>query len=158
MGQFGRPVGLRGEIRLYSHSDPTTNVANYQPWFVIHQDQKIELQLEGYQEREKYLVVKMKDFNNRNDVEFLTNHDLLVERTSLPKPEKDSIYLCDLIGRKVCNQSKEIGTVSEFKHNGVHYVMFVKTSQDKLVLIPYLKQFVLSTNDDEIHVEWDDEI
>lgn len=158
MAQFGRPVGLRGEIRLYSHTDPKANIIGYKPWYILHQEQKIKLELEGHQERDKYLIVKIKNYNSRNDVEPLTNQELLIERSALPEPEKDSIYLCDLIGKKVRSESKEIGIVSEFKHNGAHYVMFVKTPTDELVLIPYIKQFILSTNDDYIYVEWDYEV
>ena len=44
MGRFGRPIGLKGEIKLYSFSDPLKNILEYSPWFISidHQDYTIE--------------------------------------------------------------------------------------------------------------------
>tara|TARA_E500000178_G_scaffold351923_1_gene414147 strand:+ start:974 stop:1477 length:504 start_codon:yes stop_codon:yes gene_type:complete len=159
MGRFGRPIGLRGEIKLYSFSDPIKNILEYSPWYTLINNQTFTLEPKTAHERENFLVVCLKDVLDRTSVEKYVNKEIFVSRQSLPTPEEGQFYLCDLIGKKVINQEGDVlGTLTEFQHNNAHYLMYVENEHKKTILIPYTKEVITEINEDSIKVDWYHEI
>ena len=158
MGRFGRPVGLKGEIKLYSYTDPIENISNYTPWFISTNNQLTSLQPLHFYSKKHYLVGRLKGYDDRTSIEKLVNQDILIERKSLPPLEKDENYFCDLVGKNVINkEGHSFGNLLEFKHNNAHYLMCIENDDKKITLIPYTKNIVQNIEETFIEVDWDND-
>jgi 16S rRNA processing protein RimM len=99
LGVIGRPHGVRGLVRVTSHTADPAGLTAYGP---LSDDKGRRFVLrwrgEGVAEVEELtadVAIKVAD---RTAAEKLTNTRLYVDRTQLPEPEADEFYLADLIG------------------------------------------------------------
>jgi 16S rRNA processing protein RimM len=99
LGVIGRPHGVRGLVRVTSHTADPAGLTAYGPL----SDEKgrrfvLRWRGEGVAEVEEQVdgvAVKVAD---RTAAEKLTNTRLYVDRAQLPEPEEEEFYLADLIG------------------------------------------------------------
>ena len=99
LGVIGRPHGVRGLVRVTSHTADPAGLTAYGP---LSDDKGRRFVLrwrgEGVAEVGEQVgdaAVKVAD---RNAAEKLTNTRLYVDRAQLPEPEAEEFYLADLIG------------------------------------------------------------
>jgi 16S rRNA processing protein RimM len=99
LGVIGRPHGVRGLVRVTSHTADPADLTAYGPLsddkgrrFVLRWRgegvAEVEAQVDG-------TAVKVAD---RSAAEKLTNTRLYVDRAQLPEPSSEEFYLADLIG------------------------------------------------------------
>jgi 16S rRNA processing protein RimM len=99
LGVIGRPHGVRGLVRVTSHTADPADLTTYGP---LSDDKGRRFVLrwrgEGIAEIEEHAggaTVKVAD---RNAAEKLTNTRLYIDRAQLPEPEPDEFYFADLVG------------------------------------------------------------
>ncbi len=106
-GRFGRPHGLRGEVRLWEHNKKTellkegmTLYVGAHPRFpsddpspATHQLTLTKVRADG-----KGLIAQFKELRYRDQVQWLNHRAWLTPRDALPQLDQDEFYLMDLIG------------------------------------------------------------
>lgn len=81
---------------------------------------------------------------DRNRAEEIIPFTIEVERDSFPEASEDEVYLTDLIGFKVINESgDDVGQVTGITTNGVQDILEVKGKAQKLDIL-FIDQFVLN--------------
>jgi 16S rRNA processing protein RimM len=89
------------------------------------------------------LLVKFEEIADRNSAELWRGRYLLVPFAELPPPEENEVYLHDLIGMTVENESgARVGEVTTFYELPQGIVLDVKTEKGS-VLIPYSPESVV---------------
>lgn len=157
VGQFGRPQGLNGFVRVFSFTEPKDNLYKYNNWHaqINHALQKIEpLDL---QKHSKFDLVKIVGFESRDGVASLTNVKIVIEKTQLPPLVENEYYWHQLLGMSVTNkQGVALGTVQDMLATGANDVMIVEGV--KRYLIPFIyNDFVVKIDNNIITVDWDAE-
>ena len=99
IGTFGKALGLKGEIRIISY---TTNFNTFmRNGNLIHEDGSTKWDFEQVRISKGKLIARLKNINNRKDIECLRGQKIFVQRIKFPKTKKNEFYVVDLINCKV---------------------------------------------------------
>ncbi|MGF1649057.1 MAG: ribosome maturation factor RimM [Hyphomicrobiaceae bacterium] len=110
LGRITKPHGVRGEVLVLSFCAEPEHIASYGPLTDNTGTRTFELVVRG--STAKGLIARIAGVDDRNAAEMLRGVELYLERTSLPAPEPDEVYLADLVGMAVVNtDGAELGTV-----------------------------------------------
>jgi len=138
LGEFGRAVGLKGEVRLKSLTDDPLAIADYGPLFA--EDGRSFVILSGRQVADNVLVVKLQDVTTREAAEALNRLKLSVPRTALPEAAEDEFYHADLIGLAVEDEAgKPIGRIVAIFDHGSGDVLEIR-GESGIISIPFTKE------------------
>ncbi|WFE68870.1 ribosome maturation factor RimM [Thiomicrospira sp. R3] len=157
LGRINGVYGVKGWVKIYSHTDPVGNILNYQPWWVKHQGKWVKMKVTDTHAPQggKAIVAHLETINTREQARELMGSDIAVTREQLPDSE-DGFYWTDLMGCQVENsQGLVLGEVTELLETGAHDVLRVKGSVQ--VLIPFVWDiYVLDVDLDKrvIKVNW----
>lgn len=157
LGRISGLYGVRGWVKVYSHTDPKENILNYPIWLVGSKNNQKRIELETGRVHGKGIVAKLVGINDRDQVAKLLGQDIAVSRDELPKLDEGEYYWNDLTGLKVVNKEKqELGIVDHLFETGANVVMSVMEGKQER-LIPYLTGDVILNVDLEggvIKVDW----
>lgn len=164
VGKLGSTYGIRGWLRLYSSTEQTESIFDYQPWFLNIKGQWQNVELESWRYHSNDLIVKLKGVEDREAAQLLTNTEIGVDLAVFPTLSDGDYYWHDLIGCQVVNlDGYTMGTVTELMETGSNDVLVVRaTSKDAFGkqerLIPFLYEQVVKRVDlttKTIEVDWD---
>ncbi|QJC29251.1 ribosome maturation factor RimM [Enterobacteriaceae endosymbiont of Plateumaris rustica] len=168
LGQFGSVYGIQGYIRLFSYTSNKKNIFFYKNLFVIDNNSLIlPIIFTKWIYNNNYYIVKINNFNNRNDVFKLVNYKIYILYSCLIKYKKiDEYYWNDIIGCKVfnINNYKNLGKVKNIISTGANDVLVIQSiiiiknkKNIKKQLIPFIKNQVIKNVDlikNTIEVDW----
>ncbi|MBA1155133.1 ribosome maturation factor RimM [Microvirga sp. Marseille-Q2068] len=146
VGEFGRAHGLKGEVRLKSHTGDPQAIAGYKPLIASNGKTYSLKNVRPAPGAAPDLLVAIVDgVTTREASEALNRVQLYVERDKLPPPgEEDEFLLADLIGLAVSNEAGEIiGTVIDVPNYGGGDLLEIAPAQKgPTALLPFTKAFV----------------
>jgi 16S rRNA processing protein RimM len=148
VGEFGRAHGLKGEVRLKSHTGDPGAIADYKP-LIASSGKTFSLKnvRPAPGGAPDLLIAIVEGVTTREAAETLNRVQLYVERDRLPPPdEEDEFLLADLIGLAVQTASGEtIGTVVDVPNYGGGDLLEIAPAQKgPTALLPFTKAFVPS--------------
>lgn len=139
LGQFGRPHGVRGLVRVQSFTADPADIASYGP--VSDEAGTRTFRLRVVQPGEMP-VVAVEGVSDREAAAKLTGTRLYVARDRLPAPEADEFYHADLIGLAVEDGSgQRLGTVASVNDHGAGAFLEIETGAQPL-LLPFTRAAV----------------
>jgi 16S rRNA processing protein RimM len=157
IGTIVAPQGLKGEVRVYPHSDfpERFEVAGERWLYSDHQAEPESVQLQrgyGMPGKEMY-VVKLAGINNREQAEALRSKMLLVPANDRLALKAGEYHVADLIDLPVFLQAtgEQVGIVVDLVSLG-HDLLVVKTLE-KEVWIPFVPSIVPLVNMEERRIE-----
>ena len=147
VGEFGRAHGLKGEVRLKSHTGDPVAIAAYGPLTTAN-GQKISLKKNARPApggAPDMLIVQVEGVTTREAAEALNRTELYLERDRLPPPdEEDEFLLADLIGLAVQDEAGTVvGTVVDVPNYGGGDLLEIRPAKGgATALLPFTKAFV----------------
>lgn len=151
--------GVKGWVKLLSHTDPIDNLLRYRPWRVALDGVETELKPLEWRLQGKALVAHIEGIDDRDQAMRWIGADIRIDRSQLPPPRKNEVYWIDLEGLRVRTiEGTELGTISHLFATAANDVMVVKGDRERL--IPFLRdRFVMSVDLDAgvVVVDWDPE-
>ncbi len=149
LGFVANPHGIRGEAerRLFNTEDSV--LEDGMKVFLFPSSQKSKISPAG----EEWLIKKVRFGNkvicqfdgvrDRTHLESLIPFEIFLDRDTFPEPEDGEVYLIDLIGMDVINESGEvIGTLESFSDNGMQYLFDVRLAPNgEMLTLPYVDAF-----------------
>jgi 16S rRNA processing protein RimM len=162
IGKIFSVHGVRGEVKVYSFTDPIDNLLDYTSWTLRRNGEVRQVELASGRLQNKVLVAKLKGLNDREEARLLAGFEICVLRSLLPDLTDGEYYWYQLEGLKVIDQLGQLlGTVHHLLETGANDVMVVKACtgslDDRERLLPYTEQCVLAVDlaAGEMRVEWD---
>jgi 16S rRNA processing protein RimM len=162
IGKIFSVHGVRGEVKVYSFTDPIDNLLDYPSWTLRRNGEVRQVELASGRLQNKVLVAKLKGLNDREEARLLAGFEICVLRSLLPDLTDGEYYWYQLEGLKVIDQLGQLlGTVHHLLETGANDVMVVKACtgslDDRERLLPYTEQCVLAVDlaAGEMRVEWD---
>ncbi|MDR3537859.1 MAG: ribosome maturation factor RimM [Acetobacteraceae bacterium] len=148
LGVIGRAHGVRGLVRVTSHTADPADLTAYGPLtdaagrrFVL------TWRAEGVAEIGELVdgaVVKVTD---RTVAEKLTNTRLYIERTALPPADEDEFYLADLIGLAAVDAAGgPLGTVAVVHDYGAGVSLEIEKPGAAALIVPFTRAVVPSVD------------
>jgi 16S rRNA processing protein RimM len=162
IGKIFSVHGVRGEVKVYSFTDPIDNLLDYPSWTLRRNGEVRQVELASGRLQNKVLVAKLKGLDDREEARLLAGFEICVLRSLLPDLTDGEYYWYQLEGLKVIDQLGQLlGTVHHLLETGANDVMVVKACpgslDDRERLLPYTEQCVLAVDlvAGEMQVEWD---
>lgn len=145
---------------MHSYTEPQENIMNYQPWQMVVNKQRINVQVDAIKHHGVGLVAHLVGCDDREEAKRYTGIDIEVARSQLPVPEAGEYYWHQLEGLEVVTDAGvNLGKVDYLLETGSNDVLVVM-GQDRERLIPYLPDKVVKHIDLDagvMTVDWDPE-
>ncbi|MFC3679038.1 ribosome maturation factor RimM [Bacterioplanoides pacificum] len=163
LGKVSTAFGIKGWVKVYSYTQPMTNILEYPVWLLNVNGQWKEYKLRDSRPQGKGLAAALEGINDRDQALALSQVEIGVPTSDLPELDENEHYWFQLEGLKVKHTDGQLlGQVKElFDSGGGNQVMVVtqcEGSVDKQQrLIPFVDAIVLDVDLDggEVQVDWD---
>lgn len=161
IGRIGRTFGLYGWAKVVSFTEPTTNILQYNPWYLFINNEWRLITIER-KEQKNAIIVRLPDCQTPEQAKKYVNCDIGVKREQLKELSEDDHYWVDLMGLAVINKENILlGHVKDFLETGANDIVIVKNHDtQKEYLIPWvMKKFILQIDQEkkQILVDWSGE-
>ena len=144
VGQFGSPVGLKGEIKvnmMTTSFEVFKNLKNYYNF-----DGSVAWNFKNILFKNNKCVVQVEKYFSREDVLELKGQKIFSNKKFFPKTKDNEFYINDLIECMIfLKDNTSIGKVLSVQNFGAGDLLEVKYNT-KLILIPFDKTNILSVN------------
>lgn len=160
VGQINGLHGVRGWVKVFSHTQPRKNILSYGTWYLLRDGQWVAHELLDGRPQGKGIVARLKGYDDRDQAAALLKTEIAIRREQMPRAAVGEYYWADLEGLQVLNTDGiALGVVDHLLETGANDVLVVMDG-DTERLIPYVSgQFVLDVSLDAgvIKVDWDPE-
>jgi len=156
VGKINGFFGLQGWVKVFSYTNPRTNILNYSPWSINVDGDFQTIEITNGREQSKTIVAHIKGVDSREDSQKFIGQDVYIDKDQLPKLPKGEYYWHELIGFDVINQDQvKLGIVDYFVETGANNILVVKGNKEHW--IPYIEPFLVSIDSKNkiILVDWD---
>jgi 16S rRNA processing protein RimM len=157
---LGRIVGLfgvRGWVKVFSHTDPREAVLEHKSWLLNRNDSWQSVQVAEGKRQGKSVIARLSGIDDRDAAAALVGSDIGVPRDALPDAKPGEFYWADLEGlRVVQNDGSDLGRVDYLLATGANDVLVVKGETERL--IPFvMDEIVLDVDlgNGVITVDWE---
>lgn len=159
LGRINGLFGVRGWVKVFSHTEPRDNILKYNPLLVFYQGRWQQIKQLNGRPQGKGIVLQLDGFDDRDQAATLIGSDIAIRHEQLPQLGGDEYYWTDLVGCKVMTvEGIELGELKSLFETGSNDVMVVKGEGERL--IPFLQPDVVKRVDLSerlIEVDWDPE-
>lgn len=157
MGRISGLFGVRGWVKVFSHTQPRENIVRYSPWYLRIGGEWQECEIVEGQAHGKGVVVQLAQCPDREAAAALIGTDIAVRREQLPRARKGDYYWADLVGCRVMTvDGVDLGVVDHLLETGANDVLVIDGERERLV--PFIHGQVIKAVDIEaksITVDWD---
>ena len=125
--------GVKGEVRVFSNTDPRENIVSYSPWLVEVDGQIETIEVNGRLQG-KNVIANLAGIEDRDGATELIGSKIYILPEQLPKLDNDEYYWSDLIGMEVKSlQAEALGTIESMMETGASDVMVLQGDKERLI-------------------------
>ncbi len=137
LATIGAPHGVKGEVRVKSHTADPMALGAYGPLFT--KDGR-RLEIESLRPAKGVLVARFRGVDDRNAAEALKGLPIGVDRSALPAAAEDEFYYADLIGLAAFDPAgNALGTVAAVENHGAGDILEIAREDGASLLLPFTK-------------------
>ena len=156
LGIVGAPFGVRGWVKLRSHTDPPERLLEHRKWQIGREGAWRTFSIEASGRSGGALTVKLAGIEDRDQATALRGAQICVPRAELPRSGAKDFYRADLIGCEVVNLAGiRLGVVQHFVETPAQVLMVVRGEREYWVpaVPPHLRRADLQAR--RVVVDWD---
>ncbi len=162
LGSINGSHGIRGWVRVFSHTDPMEAILDYSPWVLRKGREVKEVTVSEGRLSGKRLIARLADVESRDIADALIGYEIHVAQETLLELERGNYYWFQLEGLAVRNREGTVfGRIDHMLETGANDVMVVKPTESSIDnqdrLIPYvMEEVVAEVNQEagEVVVDW----
>jgi 16S rRNA processing protein RimM len=131
LGFVGAPFGVRGWIKLRSHTDPPERLLEHRKLHIGQGKVWQSYRIEASGRSGGSLTVKLAGIEDRDQAQALRGLQVCVPRSELPQRDDRDFYRADLIGCEVVNlDGTSLGNVQHFIESPAQVLMVVRGTRE----------------------------
>ena len=131
LGFVGAPFGVRGWIKLRSHTDPPERLLEHRQLHIGQGTAWRSYRIEASGRSGGALTVKLAGIEDRDQAQALRGAQVCVPRSELPQRDDRDFYRADLIGCEVVNlDGVSLGSVRHFIESPAQVLMVVRGTRE----------------------------
>jgi 16S rRNA processing protein RimM len=131
LGFVGAPFGVRGWVKLRSHTDPPERLLDHRSLVLGRGNAWQNYRIEASGRSGGALTVKLMGVEDRDQAQALRGAQVCVLRSELPQRDDRDFYRADLIGCEVVNlEGVGLGSVQHFLETPAQVLMVVRGAQE----------------------------
>ncbi len=147
VGIITSPHGVRGEVKVYPTTDDVRRFKRLKEVILDTGKERMTLEIEGVKFVKQFAVLKLKGYDNVNDVERFRQKPLFVPRENAVRLGRDEYFIADLMGLRVLDEEgQEIGVLREVIETGANDVYAIDLADGRELLLPAIRQCVLEVD------------
>ncbi len=143
--------GIRGGLKVLSYLEKPENFGHYKKFYIDNKEIELELNFV----KNTVAVIDITGLRKREIAETYIGKEIFIDKSELPETKADEFYYSDLVGIKVMNKDKEIGTLTAIENFGAGD-LFEITFSDKTKgqkLFPFKKEIFPEINTEKGFVQ-----
>ena len=131
LGFVGAPFGVRGWVKLRSHTDPPERLLEHRSLRIGQGSVWQNYRIEASGRSGGALTVKLAGVEDRDQAQALRGAQVCVPRSELPQRDDKDFYRADLIGCEAVNlDGAHLGVVQHFIETPAQVLMVVRGVQE----------------------------
>ena len=131
LGFVGAPFGVRGWIKLRSHTDPPERLLEHRQLHIGQGTAWQSYRIEASGRSGGALTAKLAGIEDRDQAQALRGAQVCVPRSELPQRDDRDFYRADLIGCEVVNlDGASLGNVQHFIESPAQVLMVVRGTRE----------------------------
>jgi 16S rRNA processing protein RimM len=158
VGRINGLFGVRGWVKVYSHTEPRDNILSYRNWYLRDGNAWRQVELAEGRLHGKGVVARLSGCDDRDVAAALIGSEIAIRRQQLQQAASGEYYWADLIGLEVqTKDGVELGRVDHLMETGANDVLVVRQGKRER-LIPYIRDQVVCEIDlagKRLVVDWD---
>lgn len=157
IGRLLGPFGVKGWIRVLSHTDPPEGILDFDDWWVGRANdgdtpQTSQLRQVAVLDGEAHsrgIVAQLEGIDSPESARLWSGLGIWVPRSALPEPDEDAHYWADMVGCQVVEENGNgLGTVDYLFATGANDVLVVRQDDGEERLLPFIREVVLAVDVD----------
>ncbi|WP_246473083.1 ribosome maturation factor RimM [Pelagibacterium limicola] len=142
MGRIGAAHGIKGEVRIASHTEDPLAIASYGPFETDRPG--LTVSITRARLAKNVVIASLEGIFDRNAAERLNGVSLFVSRERLDAPDEDEFYHADLIGLEArLEDGSVLGVVTAVSNFGADDLLDVRLRETgKSVYLPFTRAVV----------------
>ena len=145
VGIISSTHGLKGEVKVFPTTDDVNRFKKLKEVILVTKKETKTLEIEGVKFFKKFAILKFKGIDSIESVMEYKGDGLYVTRENAVKLKENEYFISDLIDLQVFLENGELlGILKEVMLTGANDVYVVEMKNKKEVLIPAIKQCILS--------------
>ncbi|MDD9819025.1 MAG: ribosome maturation factor RimM [Gammaproteobacteria bacterium] len=134
LGRINGLYGVRGGVRVFSHTRPPENILAYRDWLLCGDDGSMQAIRARGARHGRGLVAYLDGVTDREQARALLGARIAVPRAALPPPAAGEYYWHDLIGLRVRDrQGRGLGRIERLLETGAQDVLQVIGEREYLI-------------------------
>lgn len=145
VGIISSTHGIKGEVKVFPTTDDVNRFKKLKEVILVTKKETKTLEIEGVKFFKKFAILKFKGIDSIESVMEYKGDGLYVTRENAVKLKENEYFISDLIDLQVFLENGELlGILKEVMLTGANDVYVVEMKNKKEVLIPAIKQCILS--------------
>ncbi|MFV0441871.1 MAG: ribosome maturation factor RimM [Lachnospirales bacterium] len=150
VGKIVNTQGIKGEVRCISFTDDIKRFSTLKEIYIEKEDVFKTLEIENLRYHKQFVVIKFLGIDDMTSAEKLKNFIMKIDIENAIPLEEDEYFIGDLYDMEVFDEKQnKIGFIKDILFTGANDVYIVKRVNKKDLLIPAIKQCILSVNPTE---------
>lgn len=149
IGVITSPHGVRGEVNVFPTTDDPKRFKRLKEVILETGKEEKVVEIESVKFFKQMVIIKLKGFDNKDEVERLRQCSLFVTRDKAVRLQKDEYFIADLMGLKVLDADhadEEMGVLEDVISTGANDVYVIRMKDGRELLLPAIKQCVLEVD------------
>lgn len=147
VGIISSTHGIRGEVKIFPTTDDARRFKKLKEVILDDGREQILLKIVGVKFFKQFVIARFEGYDNINDIEKYKGKSLFVTRENAVALGKDEYFIADLIGITVENEDQSFqGVLKDVLETGANDVYVVQSKENGEVLIPAIKDCILSVD------------
>ncbi len=150
VGVITSPHGVMGEVKVYPTTDDPKRFKRLKEVTLALGKEERQVEIEHVKFSKQMVILKLKGFDNRDDVEKLRQCSLYVPRENAVRLQRDEYFIADLIGMRVVDEKdQEIGILQDVMVTGANDVYVIRMTDGEELLLPAIRECILDVQVEE---------
>lgn len=156
LGEICGIHGVRGWVKVFSFTDPRSNLLDYSEWILDLSEAPQRVRVEASRDTGKNLLAKLEGIDDRDQAQALIGTGVCVNRDELPPCAPGEYYWADLEGLEVVSTSGEVfGRVSRLYATGANDVLALDGPGNRMIpFVPGNTVIAVEPEAGRIVVDW----
>ncbi len=158
LGEISGVFGVKGWVKVFSHTAPRESIAKYKEWQLGTGDDKQSIKVLNGRRQGKVIVAHLEGIHYPDQARELIGTEIYIHQSQLVKLNKGEYYWSDLEGLAVVTTTGvDLGKIAWLFETGNNDVLVVEGERERY--IPYTDNVVISVDlkTEQMVVDWDPE-
>ena len=149
IGKIVNTVGIRGEIKVYPTTDDIKRFELLDTLTVLQNEKRLTLPIKAVRYHRNLVMLQLEGIDCVDSANALRGGIIVVDRANALPLSPGEHYVRDLIGLNVLDlEGEHLGVLADVLFTGANDVYVVKSDGKKDLLIPAIKECIISVDID----------